>query len=143
MHARPCRCVGRERRHRQADRVLARLSLYGRGASRLHDEVLAVAAEWDPSDPSRRLRKLSAEKAARAMEDLETIDVDLAEEPYRIRRTFALQTDRVEPAGASYLRPEGGGVMQRLSQIRKRRQDGAILCDQLNSQLLGFGNETH
>jgi chromosome segregation ATPase len=195
--------------------VLARLSLYGHGASRLHDEVLAVAAEWDPSDPSRRLRKLSAEKTARAMEDLETalqqrleapegisatlqahlsgdvaqlhdaldqkvderrqeaaaklakraddeaarfvrvleqqrerilstrrrtndnldqllldlgevkeerrqlednrkyweqrlqtIDLDLAQEPERIRRTFALQTDRVEPAGAIYLWPK-------------------------------------
>jgi hypothetical protein len=195
--------------------VLARLSLYGHGASRLHDEVLAVAAEWDPSDPSRRLRKLSAEKTARAMEDLETalqqrleapegisatlqahlghdvaqlhdaldqkvderrqeaaaklakraddeaarfvrvleqqrerilstrrrtndnldqllldlgevkeerrqlednrkyweqrlqtIDLDLAQEPDRIRRTFALQTDRVEPAGAIYLWPK-------------------------------------
>jgi SNF2 family DNA or RNA helicase len=196
--------------------VLARLSLYGHGASRLHDEVLAVAAEWDPSDPSRRLRKLSAEKTARAMEDLETalqqrleapegisatlqahlghdvaqlhdaldqkvderrqeaaaklakraddeaarfvrvleqqrerilstrrrtndnldqllldlgevkeerrqlednrkyweqrlqtIDLDLVQEPDRIRRTFALQTDRIEPAGAIYLWPQG------------------------------------
>jgi hypothetical protein len=196
--------------------VLARLSLYGHGASRLHDEVLAVAAEWDPTDPSRRLRKLSAEKTARAMEDLEaalqqrleapegisaalqshlsgdvdqlhealdqkvnerrqeaaaklakraddeaarfvrvleqqrerilstrrrtndnldqllldlgevkeerrqlednrkyweqrlqTIDLDLAQEPDRIRRTFALQTDRIEPAGAIYLWPQG------------------------------------
>ena len=196
--------------------VLARLSLYGHGASRLHDEVLAVAAEWDPADPTRRLRQLSADKTARALEDLETalqqrleapegitatlqahlsndvaqlhealdqkveersqeaaaklakraedeaarfvrvleeqrkritstrsrtnenldqllldlgevkaerrqlednrkyweqrlqtIDLDLALEPERIRRTFALQTDRVEPAGAIYLWPQG------------------------------------
>ena len=51
--------------------VLARLSLYGHGAARLHDEVLAVVAEWDPADPSRRLRKLSEEKSRRALEDLE------------------------------------------------------------------------
>ena len=51
--------------------VLARLSLYGHGAARLHDEVLAVVAEWDPADPSRRLRKLSDEKSRRALEDLE------------------------------------------------------------------------
>ena len=184
-------------------------------SARLHDEVLAVAAEWDPADPARRLRKLSAEKTARAMEDLETalqqrleapegisaslqaelsrdvaqlhevldqkvderrqdassklakraddeaarfmrvleqqrerilstrrrtndnldqllldlgevkaerrqlednrkyweerlqtIDVDLAQEPDLIRRTFALQTDRVEPASAIYLWPK-------------------------------------
>jgi hypothetical protein len=51
--------------------VLARLSLYGHGAARLHDEVLAVVAEWDPADPSRRLRKLSDAKSQRALEDLE------------------------------------------------------------------------
>ena len=51
--------------------VLARLSLYGHGASRLHDEVLAVVAEWDPADPNRRLRKLSEQKSKRALEDLE------------------------------------------------------------------------
>ena len=52
--------------------ILARLNLYGHGASRLHDEVLAVAAEWDPTDPNRRLRKLSSEKTSRALKDLET-----------------------------------------------------------------------
>jgi ERCC4-related helicase len=51
--------------------VLARLSLYGHGAARLHDEVLAVVAEWDPADPTRRLRKLSEDKSRRALEDLE------------------------------------------------------------------------
>jgi hypothetical protein len=195
--------------------VLARLSLYGHGAARLHDELIAVVAEWDPADPSRRLRKLSEEKSRRALEDLEaalqqeleapsatastlqqhlaadvaqlrdaldaqveqrrqdaaeklakraeeeaarfvrvleeqrkritstrsrtndnldqllldlgevkaerrqlednrkywemrlqTIDDDLAHEPARIRRTFELQTHRVEPAGALYLWPQ-------------------------------------
>jgi superfamily II DNA or RNA helicase len=195
--------------------VLARLSLYGHGAARLHDELIAVVAEWDPADPSRRLRKLSEEKTKRALEDLEaslqqrleppessvralqhhlmadvaqlrealdaqvekcrmeaadklskrakdeaarfvrvledqrqritstrsrtndnldqllldlgevkaerrqmednrkywekrlgTIDDDLAHEPGRIRRTFALQTHRIEPAGAIYLWPQ-------------------------------------
>ena len=59
--------------------VLARLSLYGHGASRLHDEVLAVAAEWDPADPNRRLRKLSVEKTGRAMNDLEAALQDRTE----------------------------------------------------------------
>ncbi len=196
--------------------VLARLSLYGHGASRLHDELIAVVAEWDPSDPSRRLRVLNGDKSKRALEDLDTalqqrleapegataglqahlaadvaqlrgaldgqvegrrleaaeklgkraeeeaarftkvlegqrqritstrsctndnldqllldlgdlkaerrqlednrkywekrlrtIEADLAHEPERIRRTFALQTHRVEPAGAIYLWPTG------------------------------------
>jgi hypothetical protein len=37
---------------------------------------------------------------------LQTIDSDLEREPERIRRTFALQTHRVEPAGAIYLWPQ-------------------------------------
>jgi chromosome segregation ATPase len=196
--------------------VLARLSLYGHGAARLHDEVLAVVAEWRPSDTDRKLYRLSPEKTSRAMKELEaslqqqlvapeaaaaalqqhlaadvgqlrdaldrvvderrqdaaqklakraddevarfvrvleeqrkrilstrsrtnenldqllldlggikeerrqlednrkyweerlqTIDSDLEREPERIRRTFALQTHRVEPAGAIYLWPQG------------------------------------
>ncbi|MDM9383358.1 DISARM system SNF2-like helicase DrmD [Chlorogloeopsis sp. ULAP01] len=35
--------------------ALGRLSVYGQGASRLHDEVIAIAAEW--SDPAARGRK--------------------------------------------------------------------------------------
>ncbi len=35
--------------------ALGRLSIYGEGASRLHDEVMAIAAEW--SDPATRGRK--------------------------------------------------------------------------------------
>ena len=38
---------------------------------------------------------------------LQTIDIDLEREPERILRTFALQTHRVEPAGAIYLWPQG------------------------------------
>lgn len=35
--------------------ALGRLSVYGQGASRLHDEIIAIAAEW--SDPEARGRK--------------------------------------------------------------------------------------
>lgn len=68
--------------------VLARLSLYGHGASRLHDEVLAVAAEWDPADPNRRLRKLSVEKSGRAMNDLEAAMQDHSAVSERITATL-------------------------------------------------------
>ena len=51
--------------------LLARLSLYGRGAARLHDEILKLVAEWDPADPSRRLRVLNVSKTEMALADLE------------------------------------------------------------------------
>jgi hypothetical protein len=38
---------------------------------------------------------------------LASIDTDREREPERILRTFALQTHRVEPAGAIYLWPQG------------------------------------
>ena len=57
--------------------LLARLSLYGHGAARLHDEVIELVAEWDPmdrdpADPARRLRVLNATKTDMALADLET-----------------------------------------------------------------------
>ena len=52
--------------------------------ARLHDEVLAVAAEWDPSDPSRRLRRLSIKKTGRALEELEASLQQRLEAPERI-----------------------------------------------------------
>jgi predicted unusual protein kinase regulating ubiquinone biosynthesis (AarF/ABC1/UbiB family) len=68
--------------------LLARLSLYGHGAARLHDEVLAVVAAWDPADPSRRLRKLSEEKSRRALEDLEVSLQQRLEAPEGITATL-------------------------------------------------------
>ena len=50
--------------------LLARLSLYGHGASRLHDEMIELVAEWDPADPNRRLRILNSIKTGFVIEDL-------------------------------------------------------------------------
>jgi hypothetical protein len=47
--------------------LLARMSLYGHGAARLHDEVLELVAEWDPAAPARRLRVLNATKTDMAL----------------------------------------------------------------------------
>ena len=51
--------------------LLGRLSLYGHSAARLHDEVLAVVAEWYPDDPSRKLHVLGKDRHERALADLE------------------------------------------------------------------------
>ncbi|AFY28441.1 DISARM system SNF2-like helicase DrmD [Cyanobium gracile] len=45
--------------------VLGRLSLFGQGAARLHDELITVAAEWHPGDSSpRALRPLPGSSPA-------------------------------------------------------------------------------
>jgi hypothetical protein len=44
--------------------------LYGHGATRLHDEMVEIIAEWDPTDPNRRLRVLNSTKTGFAIEDL-------------------------------------------------------------------------
>ena len=50
--------------------LIARLSLYGYGATRLHDEMIELVSEWDPLDPNRRLRVLNSTKTGFAIEDL-------------------------------------------------------------------------
>ena len=95
--------------------VLARLSLYGHGAARLHDEVLAVVAEWDPADPSRRLRKLSEEKSRRALEDLELSLQQQLEAPETA--AMALQ---------QHLAADVGQLREALDRVvEERRQDAA------------------
>jgi hypothetical protein len=53
--------------------VLGRLSLYGERASRLHDEIVAVAAEWiDPEARGRgKLRPLTETEKQSVLEELE------------------------------------------------------------------------
>jgi len=54
--------------------ILGRLSLYGDRAARLHDEILAVAAQWNnPESRGRgKLRPLSETEKANVMDELET-----------------------------------------------------------------------
>lgn len=96
--------------------VLARLSLYGHGAARLHDEVLAVVAEWDPADPNRRLRKLSVEKSDRAMKEL--------------KESLQLQLEAPESATAAlqaHLSADVGQLREALDRVvDERRQDAAL-----------------
>ncbi|MCC7539363.1 MAG: SWF/SNF helicase family protein, partial [Deltaproteobacteria bacterium] len=57
------------RRHRVL--ALARLSLYGAGASRLHEEILVAAAFWSQGDDPERLKAFETSEAEeRALESL-------------------------------------------------------------------------
>jgi hypothetical protein len=56
-------------------RVIAfgRLSLFGPGATRLHDEVISVAAQWLESGGPKHLRPFAEEADRRALETLEEV----------------------------------------------------------------------
>jgi hypothetical protein len=56
--------------------LLGRLSLYGERASRLHDEVVSVAAEW--SDPASRTAKLKPASEAEKHDVLQMLEHALA-----------------------------------------------------------------
>jgi|GEM_PF-969947 len=65
-------CVVRAESNIQRVVLLGRLSLYGRGASRLHEEVIPVTARW--LEPSQRKGGLKA-FAADGQRDLETLNL--------------------------------------------------------------------
>ncbi len=71
---------------------------------RLHDELIAVVADWHPADPDRRLRKVSKEKGRQTLEDLEAESQQRLEAQEGV--SACVQTHRVEPAGANGLRPQ-------------------------------------
>jgi hypothetical protein len=58
--------------------AFGRLSLFGPGATRLHDEIVQVAARWTPGAGGGRLRPFAEEADRKAVELFETI---LAEAP--------------------------------------------------------------
>ena len=51
--------------------ALARLSLFGRGAARLHDELIAVVAPWPPTEGNQVAPYRDAATAAKALADCE------------------------------------------------------------------------
>ncbi len=68
--------------------AFGRLSLFGPGAVRLHDEILSVAAQWLESGGPRHLRPFADEADRKAIGDLEAIlreAPDLAELPEKLQ----------------------------------------------------------
>ena len=61
--------------------LLGRLSLYGRGAERLHEEIVPLAARW--VEPSRRKESLSAYAALAESKTLDLLDQALGRESAR------------------------------------------------------------
>ncbi len=70
--------------------ALARLSLFGRGAARLHDQILSVGALWDEDKRGKKLRALSDADAValRAALDASLADRTPHELPKAIAKTL-------------------------------------------------------
>lgn len=84
--------------------VLGRLSLFGEGASRLHDEILSVAAEW--KDPESRGRAKLKALGEGAKEDvLQLLDESLAQPRLReLSEGIAARLQRCAAQDVSELR---------------------------------------
>ncbi len=102
--------------------ALGRLSLYGDGASRLHDEILAVAAEWqDPATRGRsKLKPVGegAKKEVLALLDEALAQPRLREVPDGIRRR--LQAHAAQDVGE--LRPH----LERRAEVLSRQAERAL-----------------
>jgi hypothetical protein len=70
------------------------------------DQLLLELGDIADAEELKAVRRQVADNWRYWEQRLQTIDSDLEREPDRIRRTFALQTHRVEPAGAIYLWPQ-------------------------------------
>ena len=67
------------------------------------DQLLLELGDIADAEELKAMRRQVADNWRYWEQRLQSIDTDLEREPERIRRTFALQTCRVEPAGAIYL----------------------------------------
>jgi ERCC4-related helicase len=75
--------------------LLGRLSLYGERASRLHDEILAVAARWvDPTTRTDSLRPYSDDAKAKALDLVEKALADGRSVGSVIAKKLAAEVDR-------------------------------------------------
>ena len=93
-------------------------------------ERLAVVAEWDPADRSRRLRKLSEQKSRQALEDLEASLQQRLEASAAI--TAALKGHLA--AAVAQLRD----ALDRV--VEQRREDAAQkLAERADEEVAGFG----
>jgi superfamily II DNA or RNA helicase len=94
-------CVGQTRDAIPRAILLGRLSLYGEGASRLHDEVIAVAARWvEPAARREPLRPYAERAEDRALslldEALATSSADAVPRPVREKLAAATARDAKE-----------------------------------------------
>jgi hypothetical protein len=119
-------CVGQTRDAIPRVVLLGRLSLYGEGASRLHDEIVAIAARWRDVDARNAPLKPYAEEAeGRTLELLhETLAEPRSHTPNehtlsRLLRGIERDVAELEP----HLRARAAAVAQRAVQKLAARGD--------------------
>jgi hypothetical protein len=71
------------------------------------DQLLIDLGDIADADELKAVRRQLDDNRRYWEQRLQAIDTDLEREPDRIRRTFERRTQRVEPAGAIYLWPQG------------------------------------
>ncbi|MCE7874515.1 helicase [bacterium CPR1] len=99
--------------------VIGRLSLYGTDASRLHDEVIAVAAEW--TDPQRRGRgKLKPLPEVGRDETLRLLEESLANP--RLREVSATVRERLGESAPRDVEDLLAALEQRAAQLASRAE---------------------
>ncbi|MCY4368415.1 MAG: helicase-related protein, partial [bacterium] len=111
--------------------LLGRLSLYGRGAERLHEQIIPVAARW--SEPERRsgpLRAYAREAQERTMRLLDASLDSRAREPDDVVRRRLLAAARLDIADLRpHLEPlaeEFAAVAEQRLAERGRREEKAL-----------------
>ena len=144
--------------------LLGRLSLYGRRAERLHEEIVPLAARW--IEPSRRQELLAAYAAEAEAKTLDLLDQALGRDGHRrsdlvvqrrlldaAARDIAELLPQLEPRAEEIaaravdkLRERGereaGDLRETLDQQRKRVLDELARYDKTAQQLrLGFNDE--
>ena len=99
--------------------LLGRLSLYGRGAERLHEQIVPVAARWtDPARRPRPLRAYAREAQERTMRLLDASLDSRAREPDDVIRQRLLATAAQDIAD---LRPQLEPLAEEFAAIAEQR----------------------
>jgi Helicase conserved C-terminal domain/SNF2-related domain len=115
--------------------LLGRLSLYGRGAERLHEQLVPVAARW--VEPERRDGPLAAYGRDGEARSVELLEAALARGPDRPTPAVARQLLRAAPRDVAELLPQlqRRAEAQAADAARKLSERGERECEELRETL--------
>ncbi len=128
--------------------ALGRLSLFGPGAARLHDELIAVSAHFRESGEGDHLQPLSAESDRLALADLEHLLVrvaDLPAAPETLRQRLARHAPNDFATLFKHVRDEADNRALEATQQLARRgaKEADDLREILKAQRIEIGAQLH